>query len=49
MGVRDRELAEITPKGMLHRMAQVQIERCRLLAKTPPPEDWDGVWNLTEK
>jgi adenylate cyclase len=29
--------------------ANVYRERCRLLAKTPPPEDWDGVWNLTEK
>ncbi|MBL8552785.1 MAG: GAF domain-containing protein [Phenylobacterium sp.] len=29
--------------------AQVYVERCRLLAKAPPPDDWDGVWNLTEK
>ncbi|MBX3482601.1 adenylate/guanylate cyclase domain-containing protein [Phenylobacterium sp.] len=29
--------------------AQVYVERCRVLAKTPPPADWDGVWNLTEK
>jgi adenylate cyclase len=29
--------------------AQVYVERCRVLARTPPAEDWDGVWNLTEK
>lgn len=29
--------------------ALVYRERCGLLAETPPPDDWDGVWNLTEK
>ena len=29
--------------------AAVYRERCRLLARTPPAADWDGVWNLTEK
>jgi len=29
--------------------ATVYRERCRLLRKAPPPADWDGVWNLTEK
>ncbi|HET6970237.1 MAG TPA: hypothetical protein VFH92_03845, partial [Phenylobacterium sp.] len=29
--------------------ALVYRERCALMAKTPPPDDWDGVWNLTEK
>ncbi|HEX7944252.1 MAG TPA: adenylate/guanylate cyclase domain-containing protein [Phenylobacterium sp.] len=29
--------------------AGVYSERCQLLARTPPPKDWDGVWNLTEK
>jgi adenylate cyclase len=24
-------------------------ERCALLADHPPPDDWDGVWNLTQK
>ena len=28
---------------------RVYQERCRLMAKTPPARDWDGVWNLTEK
>ena len=28
---------------------RVYQERCRLMAKTPPAGDWDGVWNLTEK
>ena len=25
------------------------LERCRLLMKSPPEENWDGVFNLTEK
>ena len=29
--------------------AGVYRQRCRLLAATPPADDWDGVWNLTEK
>jgi adenylate cyclase len=29
--------------------AEVYRRRCKLLAKSPPPDDWDGVWNLTEK
>ena len=29
--------------------AAVYRERCELLAAKPPPDDWDGVWNLTEK
>ncbi len=31
IGVRDREFAEVSRKGMLHRSCQIQIERCRLL------------------
>jgi adenylate cyclase len=31
------------------RPSAIYLERCRLLAETPPPEDWDGVWTLTEK
>jgi hypothetical protein len=33
LGVRNREFAAVTKKGMLHRCCQVQIERCRLLAR----------------
>jgi adenylate cyclase len=29
--------------------AAVYLRRCKLLKKTPPAKDWDGVWNLTEK
>ena len=32
LGVRDRELADVTTRGMLHRSCLVQIERCWLLA-----------------
>jgi hypothetical protein len=33
LGIRDRELAEMTRKGRLHRACQLQIERCRLLSQ----------------
>ena len=29
--------------------SKVYAQRCKLLKRTPPPADWDGVWNLTEK
>jgi adenylate cyclase len=29
--------------------SSIYVDRCRLLRDTPPPGDWDGVWNLTEK
>ncbi len=33
-GVRDRQLADLTTKGTLHKISLAHIERCRLLAKT---------------
>lgn len=32
VGVRDRELAEVERKGQVHRVCEVHVERCRLLA-----------------
>ncbi|MGB3493687.1 MAG: adenylate/guanylate cyclase domain-containing protein [Elainellaceae cyanobacterium] len=29
--------------------AQAQLKRCQHWLENPPPEDWDGVWSLTEK
>jgi adenylate cyclase len=29
--------------------ARVYCDRIKLLARNPLPDDWDGVWNLTEK
>jgi adenylate cyclase len=29
--------------------AKVYAERCQALEKTPPPEDWDGVYTMTTK
>jgi adenylate cyclase len=29
--------------------ARLYVERCRTLEKTPPPEDWDGVYTMTTK
>ena len=33
VGVLERELAAVAPKGMLHRCCQIEIERCRLLSR----------------
>jgi adenylate cyclase len=51
---RDWAAAERAFRGALElfpddRPARVYRERCELLRRTPPPADWDGVWNLTEK
>ena len=27
----------------------IYLERCRTYAQTPPPEDWDGVFTMTQK
>jgi adenylate cyclase len=29
--------------------AKLYVERCAHLAAEPPPPNWDGVWNLTQK
>jgi adenylate cyclase len=29
--------------------SQMYIERCQVYRETPPPDDWGGVWILTEK
>lgn len=28
---------------------RLYVERCQILEKTPPPEDWDGVYTMTTK
>jgi len=30
-------------------VAKVYVERCDLYLSSPPPDDWDGVWELTKK
>lgn len=30
-------------------LPQIYIERCDLMEASPPPEDWDGRWIMTEK
>jgi adenylate cyclase len=30
-------------------VAKVYLERCELYRSSPPPDDWDGVWELTKK
>ncbi|HEY0650843.1 adenylate/guanylate cyclase domain-containing protein [Phenylobacterium sp.] len=53
---RSRDWAEATRafEGALElypddRLSATYRERCALLAANPPDDDWDGVWNLTEK
>ncbi|HEY9706934.1 MAG TPA: hypothetical protein V6D48_01890, partial [Oculatellaceae cyanobacterium] len=29
--------------------AKLQMERSQHFVNNPPPEDWDGVWTMTEK
>jgi hypothetical protein len=45
IAVRDREFAEVSRKGMLHRSCQIQIEQCRLLdrARELTPADLEAV------
>jgi adenylate cyclase len=31
------------------RPAEIYVERCAELKKSPPDGDWDGVWRMTEK
>ena len=31
------------------RLSQIYIERCELMKKTPPGDDWDGVWVMKSK
>jgi hypothetical protein len=51
VGVRDRELAVITKKGMLHRACRAQLERCRLLslAGALTADDLDRVREAANK
>jgi len=37
------------PHGPQEGLYQVMIERVRDLIANPPPDDWDGVHNLTSK
>lgn len=39
-------LEEINPKD---KAAVLHLERCQHWLTNPPPEEWDGVWTLTEK
>jgi adenylate cyclase len=31
------------------RLSSIYVERCRVLLDTPPGDDWDGVWVMSEK
>ena len=36
-------------KGIKTNPSEIYIERCQEYIKTPPPQDWDGVFTLTSK
>lgn len=40
------KVQEIDPHN---KAALLHIERCNHFLENPPPDDWDGVWKLTEK
>jgi adenylate cyclase len=31
------------------KLSSIYVERCRVLVDTPPGDDWDGVWVMSEK
>ncbi|MDP2805400.1 MAG: hypothetical protein Q8O24_05605, partial [Gallionellaceae bacterium] len=41
--------AAIRVKVPNDRPSEIYIERCEYFAKSPPAEDWDGVFNRDEK
>jgi hypothetical protein len=45
----ERLLAETLHRRPHDGPAQVLMERCKLFAAQPPPEDWDGVFEATHK
>ncbi len=33
----------------LDKLSHTYLDRCRIMAESPPAEDWDGVWVMAEK
>ena len=45
----DAQLKSIITANPKDRTARLYLKRCETFIKTPPPNEWDGVYNLTEK
>lgn len=44
-----KEFGEVMEIDKNNKAAAVHMERCQHFVVEPPPDDWDGVWKLTEK
>jgi adenylate cyclase len=45
----EKIFAGLYRKNSGDRAAKLYMDRCEKYIRTPPPHDWDGVDNLTEK
>ena len=41
-----RLFSEVLKANPADRPSSLYLQRCEIYRKTPPPEDWDGVWTL---
>jgi class 3 adenylate cyclase/GAF domain-containing protein len=44
-----REFGQVLEVNKDDKAAKLHLDRCQHFLKEAPPEDWDGVWRLTEK
>jgi adenylate cyclase len=45
----EKVFRELAAEGLAPTVAALYAERCAEFLKTPPPEDWDGVWDFVTK
>ncbi len=43
------EFGQVLEADKQNRAALLHLERCQHWLQHPPPDDWDGVWTMTEK
>ncbi len=43
------QFAQVMAIDPSNKAADLHMQRCQHWLRTPPPEDWDGAWTLTEK
>jgi adenylate cyclase len=44
-----KKFQEVLKLDKSNKAAKLHVERCMLFVQSPPNEDWDGVWKLTDK
>ncbi len=44
-----QEFGKVLELDKNNKAASLQMDRCQHFVVEPPPDDWNGVWNLTEK